>query len=324
MAIQRTDEQINPVALLLYDGTKWVPFTATSLTIALPTDAATETTLSALLTELGQKTEPTDTQPISAASLPLPSGASTAALQTQPGTDIGDVTINNASGGSAVNIQDGGNAITVDGSLTTVSTVTTVTNLSQQGGVAISLNTGVRDTGTQRVTIATNDVVPVTDNGGALTIDFAGVAPPIGGGTEATALKVTVASDSTGVLSVDDNGSSLTVDGTAVNPATYFGKTLTYVSVAQGAAGATQLAAASGAAKHKVLGCCLVMDAAGTLKFNDSSGDLTGAMAIAANGGFVLPTSMLPYCETGAVNRSISITTATGKAAGVVVLLTEA
>lgn len=30
------------------------------------------------------------------------------------GTDIGDVTINNASGGSAVNIQDGGNSITVD------------------------------------------------------------------------------------------------------------------------------------------------------------------------------------------------------------------
>lgn len=41
-------------------------------------------------------------------------------------------------------------------------TITTVTNLSQQGGVAISLNTGVRDTGTQRVTIATNDLVPIS------------------------------------------------------------------------------------------------------------------------------------------------------------------
>lgn len=35
----------------------------------------------------------------------------------QPGVDIGDVTINNAAGGSAVNIQDGGNAITVDGTV---------------------------------------------------------------------------------------------------------------------------------------------------------------------------------------------------------------
>lgn len=45
----------------------------------------------------------------------LPTGAATAALQTQPGVDIGDVTVNNASGAAAVNIQDGGNSITVDG-----------------------------------------------------------------------------------------------------------------------------------------------------------------------------------------------------------------
>lgn len=57
------------------------------------------------------------TQPISASSLPLPTGAATAALQTQPGVDIGDVTINNTSGAGAVNIQDGGNSITVDGTV---------------------------------------------------------------------------------------------------------------------------------------------------------------------------------------------------------------
>lgn len=58
------------------------------------------------------------TQPISAASLPLPAGAATAALQTQPGVDIGDVTVNNGAGAASVNIQDGGNVITVDGSVT--------------------------------------------------------------------------------------------------------------------------------------------------------------------------------------------------------------
>lgn len=57
------------------------------------------------------------TQPISAAALPLPAGAATSALQTQPGVDIGDVTINNAAGAAAVNIQDGGNSITVDGTV---------------------------------------------------------------------------------------------------------------------------------------------------------------------------------------------------------------
>ena len=35
---------------------------------------------------------------------------------------------------------------------------------------------------------------------------------PAGGGTEATALRVTIASDSTGVVSIDDNGAALTVD----------------------------------------------------------------------------------------------------------------
>lgn len=38
-------------------------------------------------------------------------------------------------------------------------------NVSQLGGVNVSMNTGVRDTGTQRVTIATNDVVPASQSG---------------------------------------------------------------------------------------------------------------------------------------------------------------
>jgi hypothetical protein len=51
-------------------------------------------------------------------------------------------------------------------------------------------------------------------------VDVATVPAPLsttGGGTEAAALRVTVANDSTGVVSVDDNGGSLTVDvGTAL------------------------------------------------------------------------------------------------------------
>lgn len=48
-------------------------------------------------------------------------------------------------------------------------------------------------------------------------VDVLTVPAPLsttGGGTEATALRVTIASDSTGLVSVDDNGGSLTVDGT--------------------------------------------------------------------------------------------------------------
>jgi len=40
------------------------------------------------------------------------------------------------------------------------------------------------------------------------------ISSPVGGGTEAAAVRVTIANDSTGLVSVDDNGGSLTVDGT--------------------------------------------------------------------------------------------------------------
>jgi hypothetical protein len=92
----------------------------------------------------------------------------------------------------ALNVADGGGSLTVDGTVTanagtgsftvaqatagnlnatvsiaasqtlsTVTTVSTVTNLSQLGGTAIAMNTGVRTAGTQRVTVATDDVVQV-------------------------------------------------------------------------------------------------------------------------------------------------------------------
>lgn len=62
--------------------------------------------------------------PISAASLPLPTGAATAAGQLP---NSHDVTVDNGAGAAAVNIQDGGNSITVDdggGSVTVDGTVT--------------------------------------------------------------------------------------------------------------------------------------------------------------------------------------------------------
>jgi hypothetical protein len=56
---------------------------------------------------------------VDVASLPsLPSGTNAIGkLVGNSGVDIGDVTINNASGANAVNIQDGGNTITVDGTV---------------------------------------------------------------------------------------------------------------------------------------------------------------------------------------------------------------
>jgi len=53
----------------------------------------------------------------------------------------------------------------------------------------------------------------------------------VGGGVEATALRVTIANDSTGVLSIDDNGGSITVDGSVTVSATDLDiRDLTHVS----------------------------------------------------------------------------------------------
>lgn len=74
----------------------------------------------------------------------------TVTASAQPGVDIGDVTINNAAGASAVNIQDGGNSITVDGTV------------GISGSVAV---TGTFWQATQPVSVATVPSHDVTNAG---------------------------------------------------------------------------------------------------------------------------------------------------------------
>jgi len=67
-----------------------------------------------------------------------------------------------SSGGMAVSGTFWQTTQPVSGTITTTPPANASANISQINGVTPSLNTGVRDAGTQRVTIATNDVVPVT------------------------------------------------------------------------------------------------------------------------------------------------------------------
>ena len=97
--------------------------------------------------------------------------ASIGILGANSGVDIGDVTINNSTGGSAVNIQDGGNTITVDGTVTVTLASTSISGLevnqTEIKGVAVSVGNGTTDTGTQRVTISSDSTgaVAVTNVG---------------------------------------------------------------------------------------------------------------------------------------------------------------
>lgn len=80
--------------------------------------------------------------------------ASGSTLGANSGVDIGDVTINNAAGASAVNIQDGGNSITVDGTVSI--TANSAVNIAQVAGTTTSVDSGTADNGTQRVVQATS------------------------------------------------------------------------------------------------------------------------------------------------------------------------
>lgn len=112
----------------------------------------------------------------------LPTGASTAALQTQPGVDIGDVTVNNAAGAAAVNIQDGGNSITVDGAV--ASTQSGTWNVNDVSGT-VSLPTGASTAAKQPALgtagTASADVITVQGIASmtALKVDGSAVTQPI-------------------------------------------------------------------------------------------------------------------------------------------------
>lgn len=106
-------------------------------------------------------------------------------------------------------------------------------------------------TGTVAVTQSGSwDEVGINDSGNSITVDWAGSAPPIGAGVEATALRVTLATDSTGVVSVDDGGGVITVDGT--------------VAVTNGGTFATQVDGAALTALQLIDNPVLVDDAAFT------------------------------------------------------------
>lgn len=141
-----------------------------------------------------------------------------------------------AAGASALPIQDGGNAITVDGSVTVSGTVdlgaTDNAVLDDIAASADAIETAVEGTLTVQGTVTAN--LSATDNAVLDNIDTdlttiighvdgleallttidsdTSNLAVVGGGTEAAAIRVTIANNSTGVLSVDDNGSTLSID----------------------------------------------------------------------------------------------------------------
>jgi len=146
----------------------------------------------------------------------------------------------------------------------------------------------VDSSGHAQVDIAAASVaVPVTDNSGSLTVDNTTLSV-VGGGAEATALRVTLASDSTGVLSVDDNGASLTVDGTVAISGTISTKTaLTESAPTSTSIGASSTVAVNSNANRKGLILTNVSSAVISLSF-DAAAVLNDGITLPPWGVFVM------------------------------------
>lgn len=106
--------------------------------------------------------------------------------------------------------------------------------------------------------VSDSNPMPVDDAGGSLTVDNPALSVT-GGGVEASALRVTLASDSTGVLSVDDNGSTLSVDDG--------GSSITVDNAA--------LSVTGGGVEASALRVTIASDSTGVLSVDDGGASLT-------------------------------------------------
>lgn len=180
--------------------------------------------------------DPVTTVPISAASLPLPTGAATqATLATRASeatlasidgkvvaVDTDNVTVVGTVAVSAAALPLPAGAAT-EATLSALNAKVTAVNT---GAVTISAALPAGNNNIGDVDVATLPAIPAGNNNIG-DVDVASVPAPlnvVGGGTEAAALRVTLASDSTGLVSVDDNGSSLTVDTTQLPAALVGGR----------------------------------------------------------------------------------------------------
>jgi len=148
--------------------------------------------------------------------------ASIGTLGANSGVDIGDVTLTaGAADIGNVNLEIGGTAITAGVGavaattprMTLASDDPAVTSLS---AIAASVDTVETIIGTTNSSLTTIDgrvdgleTLLGTTNTSLAIIDNIVFGP----GTEAAAVRVTLATDSTGVISIDDNGGAITVDG---------------------------------------------------------------------------------------------------------------
>src|SRR3990172_9502987 len=197
-------------------------------------------------------------------------------------------TLASAPDGSKVATDDAGAAGHVQIVKLAVATDGSATALTADNTDGLLVNLGTNND----VTLATLPAL-VAGSANIGDVDVLSVPAPLsttGTGTEATALRVTVATDSTGVLSVDDNGASLTVDNAQLSvvgsgtEATAMRVTLAtdstgLVSVDDNAGSLTvdnaQLSVVGSGTEATAMRVTIASDSTGVLSVDDNAGSLT-------------------------------------------------
>lgn len=103
----------------------------------------------------------------------------------QPGVDIGDVTINNAGGVSAVNVQDGGNSLTVDAVDLDIRNLVFATDKVDASGSEVSLDAASLAALENITVTVSNEVEIKNDSGSPVPISAASLPLPSGASTAA-------------------------------------------------------------------------------------------------------------------------------------------
>ena len=179
-----------------------------------------------------------------------------------------------------LSVDDNGGALTVDGTVTA--------NLSATDNAVLDA-----------IEVDTTTIAGAV-SGTEMQVDVLTVPAPLsttGGGTEATALRVTVASDSTGVLSVDDNGASLTVDGNVGTLPVTTGGCLMYHKVSAANDNAANIKASAG----QVYGVTIYNNAAYPVyaKLHNTAGTPTAGTGVVRAFGCQAGTQMAYSQPTG-------------------------
>lgn len=165
---------------------------------------------------------------LNTSALALESGGNLAAINAKmvSGTDIGDVTINNTSGAGAVNIQDGGNSITVDGTVAATQSGSWAVAGSKTNNNAAPTtdNLGVLpalvNASSPTFTEGNQTLLSINTTGNLRTTlnQLAGNTVSTGNGASGTGvLRVAQVNDGTGVLATVTNVATI---GTSVTPGT--------------------------------------------------------------------------------------------------------